>query len=621
MKKRICQLLLFLALAVCAAWMPGVTAMADQEIHTIKVEEISKTSEGYPIYVMNTDVGGVQAIDTCWYNSSGNICTYSDFVEGGSYSYAIFFEPYDGYCFAADLKCENCSYPTWVNGMDCYKVERAYVCPAPIHTMTLYGVTLPVEGELANNQCYYVLNGFTFAGSWNYALPQGYAAMRYDERFKGLGNYVYHGVAKPGNTFYFADDLQVTLNGNPIGYTKDQTGNITINYYYTCPTSKTVVDSVAVTDVTLPVAGNHPSNAHSDHNAVRFVSVYWSETEKNEQLASSATFEAGKSYTLTVWFEPKDDYLLSDTLVCTVNGVQAVRKGTSGSTRGIYEYTYVCPAASKKVSFDLKGHGSAINAQTVESGKTATEPTAPTEKGWKFVGWYFDSACTNTFSFSNPINTDITLYALWEEEPKASPSPSKSPSPTKSIKPTASPKATASVQPTTSPKTPPTASDEPTYVSDPKYTPGPTSVGTDPSDPVSSADPVDIAPPGDISNPGDHGADVPATQEPSESEPSVPILISTNTNPVDAPAVTDSSNDNDKPAQPAASAQTPDPTQAASPDATGTDSGNNAPSPVLWMILGAVIALAVVGAAALLYIYVFRKKKPTGTGVSDTLKH
>jgi len=68
------------------------------------------------------------------------------------------------------------------------------------------------------------------------------------------------------------------------------------------------------------------------------------------------------------------------------------------------------------VTFDANGHGTAPAPQTVLSGNTATEPTAPTAAGWIFGGWYKEAACTNAFDFSTPITADITLYAKWTEE-------------------------------------------------------------------------------------------------------------------------------------------------------------------------------------------------------------
>ena len=72
------------------------------------------------------------------------------------------------------------------------------------------------------------------------------------------------------------------------------------------------------------------------------------------------------------------------------------------------------------VEFEMNGHGNQIVAQTVEEGGTATQPTDPSETGWRFDGWYNESGCTTEFSFSTTINGDKTLYAKWTKLNKVS---------------------------------------------------------------------------------------------------------------------------------------------------------------------------------------------------------
>lgn len=64
------------------------------------------------------------------------------------------------------------------------------------------------------------------------------------------------------------------------------------------------------------------------------------------------------------------------------------------------------------VTFDSNG-GSDVTAESVESGKTATEPVDPTREGYVFDGWYTDADCTIAYDFSSKVTEDITLYAKW----------------------------------------------------------------------------------------------------------------------------------------------------------------------------------------------------------------
>lgn len=69
---------------------------------------------------------------------------------------------------------------------------------------------------------------------------------------------------------------------------------------------------------------------------------------------------------------------------------------------------------SCKIVFQTNG-GSTIPSQTVEKGKTPYVPANPVKNGYTFAGWYKDSSLTVSYSFANPINEDITVYAKWDK--------------------------------------------------------------------------------------------------------------------------------------------------------------------------------------------------------------
>jgi uncharacterized repeat protein (TIGR02543 family) len=72
-------------------------------------------------------------------------------------------------------------------------------------------------------------------------------------------------------------------------------------------------------------------------------------------------------------------------------------------TQNVTQYT---------VSFDSQG-GSSVSSQTINSGSTATEPTAPTYSGYRFLGWYTASSGGTAYSFSTAVTSSFTLYAHW----------------------------------------------------------------------------------------------------------------------------------------------------------------------------------------------------------------
>nr|WP_239566016.1 InlB B-repeat-containing protein [Paenibacillus sacheonensis] len=67
---------------------------------------------------------------------------------------------------------------------------------------------------------------------------------------------------------------------------------------------------------------------------------------------------------------------------------------------------------SYAVSFDSNG-GPAIASQAVVPGGKAAAPSAPKWVGYRFDGWYGDSALTNAYDFSATVTKDMTLYAKW----------------------------------------------------------------------------------------------------------------------------------------------------------------------------------------------------------------
>ena len=71
---------------------------------------------------------------------------------------------------------------------------------------------------------------------------------------------------------------------------------------------------------------------------------------------------------------------------------------------------------SYDVTFDLQGHGDAIDAQSVNYNGLVSEPTDPSAEGFTFGGWFKEAGCSNAWDFSNGhITAATTLYAKWTE--------------------------------------------------------------------------------------------------------------------------------------------------------------------------------------------------------------
>jgi len=68
------------------------------------------------------------------------------------------------------------------------------------------------------------------------------------------------------------------------------------------------------------------------------------------------------------------------------------------------------------VTFDTQG-GSAVEPALVIAGSTAVKPADPVRDGYTFTGWYQDAAATQLWDFATPVNSNITLYAGWQDTP------------------------------------------------------------------------------------------------------------------------------------------------------------------------------------------------------------
>ena len=70
------------------------------------------------------------------------------------------------------------------------------------------------------------------------------------------------------------------------------------------------------------------------------------------------------------------------------------------------------------VTFDANGGTPVPAAQVVPHGLFATEPSSPAKDYYLFAGWYSDAALSNAWTFStDPVTSDITLYAKWDMDP------------------------------------------------------------------------------------------------------------------------------------------------------------------------------------------------------------
>ncbi|MBR5712104.1 MAG: InlB B-repeat-containing protein [Lachnospiraceae bacterium] len=79
-----------------------------------------------------------------------------------------------------------------------------------------------------------------------------------------------------------------------------------------------------------------------------------------------------------------------------------------------YTAKYDSKLNSYQVAFEANG-GSEISAKTVEYGSKLENVADPVRKGFDFIGWFTDAACTKKADLTAPITDDCKFYAGWEE--------------------------------------------------------------------------------------------------------------------------------------------------------------------------------------------------------------
>ena len=73
-------------------------------------------------------------------------------------------------------------------------------------------------------------------------------------------------------------------------------------------------------------------------------------------------------------------------------------------------------AASERKTVTFVDRLGETTTQKNAVGSTVKKPADPTHAGYTFLGWFTDAACKNAYSFSAPIENDLTLYAGWQEK-------------------------------------------------------------------------------------------------------------------------------------------------------------------------------------------------------------
>ena len=99
------------------------------------------------------------------------------------------------------------------------------------------------------------------------------------------------------------------------------------------------------------------------------------------------------------------DFIIDDQSLQSTSFIEVVFEGQSYEKPNVNNYKYT-------VVF-VYNNGQPDTTVKVTSGKTLNQPSDPEKKNYLFVGWYTDKKLTNRFSFSQRLESNLTLYAKY----------------------------------------------------------------------------------------------------------------------------------------------------------------------------------------------------------------
>lgn len=162
---------------------------------------------------------------------------------------------------------------------------------------------------------------------------------------------------------------------------------------------------------------------NDERNQMDYADGVWSKTYTDVSIHNNLQFKLCKkgSWDNAIGYSNIDKNCSNVSLSNAEGNIQFSTTALSSITIK-YDGTNVCVQVVPNIStytvtFDANGHGTAPEAQKINSGEKASEPTAPIETGYTFGGWYTDKSCNSAYNFSTAVTQDITLYAKWTADP------------------------------------------------------------------------------------------------------------------------------------------------------------------------------------------------------------
>nr|MCR5273282.1 InlB B-repeat-containing protein [Lachnospiraceae bacterium] len=153
-------------------------------------------------------------------------------------------------------------------------------------------------------------------------------------------------------------------------------------------------------------------------------SAYSSYTASTKATAPTLTYASGKVkivvpsgctvYYSTDGVDPSETYSRAIELTATKT-ITAPTTGTvkAVSVRDGYLDSSVVNCTYKVYTVTLKSAGETYATYKVATGCTISKPSNPKRTGYTFGGWYKNSKCSKSYSWSTKITSNKTIYAKW----------------------------------------------------------------------------------------------------------------------------------------------------------------------------------------------------------------
>ena len=212
-----------------------------------------------------------------------------------------------------------------------------------------------------------------------------------------------------------AAEYTATMNGKAIAVTTDADNKVTVsdadlNQYYTftfVAGSGSDADKVTYYEKSTGATGELALTP----KAAAKITITFTAGEGAAVDPASVEIEAGAAIG-RLPTPTREGFTFNGWFTAAQGGEEVTAETTFDKAAAIYaQWTETAPG-TVTVTFDVKG-GSAVQAQTVESGKTAAKPADPTKEGFTFGGWYADETCVTAFDFQKAVTADTTVYAKW----------------------------------------------------------------------------------------------------------------------------------------------------------------------------------------------------------------